>query len=214
MAEDLTEYLHEHGVKVRYLHSDIDTVERMEIIRDLRLGKFHVVVGINLLREGLDLPEVSLVAILDADKEGFLRSEGSLIQTIGRAARNVNGRAILYADTITGSMRRALDETTRRRTKQLEHNAAHGITPKGIRKAVQDVMEGARSSEERGGRRGGSSSVADLTPEQVMKRIKKLEQDMYKHARNLEFEEAAKIRDEIGELRKAGLGLQGGRRAG
>jgi excinuclease ABC subunit B len=214
MAEDLTEYLHEHGVKVRYLHSDIDTVERMEIIRDLRLGKFHVVVGINLLREGLDLPEVSLVAILDADKEGFLRSEGSLIQTIGRAARNVNGKAILYADTITGSMRRALDETTRRRTKQLEHNAAHGITPKGIRKAVQDVMEGARSSEERGGRRGGSSSVADLTPEQVMKRIKKLEQDMYKHARNLEFEEAAKIRDEIGELRKAGLGLQGGRRAG
>jgi excinuclease ABC subunit B len=214
MAEDLTEYLHEHGVKVRYLHSDIDTVERMEIIRDLRLGKFHVVVGINLLREGLDLPEVSLVAILDADKEGFLRSEGSLIQTIGRAARNVNGKAILYADTITGSMRRALDETTRRRTKQLEHNAVHGITPKGIRKAVQDVMEGARSSEERGGRRAGAGNVADLTPEQVMKRIKKLEQDMYKHARNLEFEEAAKIRDEIGELRKAGLGLQGGRRAG
>jgi excinuclease ABC subunit B len=214
MAEDLTEYLHEHGVKVRYLHSDIDTVERMEIIRDLRLGKFHVVVGINLLREGLDLPEVSLVAILDADKEGFLRSEGSLIQTIGRAARNVNGKAILYADTITGSMRRALDETARRRTKQLEHNAAHGITPKGIRKAVQDVMEGARSVEERGGRRAGAGNVADLTPEQVMKRIKKLEQDMYKHARNLEFEEAAKIRDEIGELRRAGLGLQGGRRAG
>jgi excinuclease ABC subunit B len=214
MSEDLTEYLHEHGVKVRYLHSDIDTVERMEIIRDLRLGKFHVVVGINLLREGLDLPEVSLVAILDADKEGFLRSEGSLIQTIGRAARNVNGRAILYADTVTGSMRRALDETNRRRTKQLEYNAAHGITPIGIRKAVQDVMEGARSGEERGGRRAGAGAIGDLTPEQVMKRIKKLEQDMYKHARNLEFEEAAKIRDEIGELRRAGLGLQGGRRAG
>jgi excinuclease ABC subunit B len=189
MAEDLTEYLHEHGVKVRYLHSDIDTVERMEIIRDLRLGKFDVVVGINLLREGLDLPEVSLVAILDADKEGFLRSEGSLIQTIGRAARNVNGRAILYADTVTGSIKRALDETSRRRTKQLEYNVAHGITPKGIRKAVQDVMEGARSSEERGGRRG-AGAIGDLTPEQVMKRIKKLEQDMYKHARNLEFEEA------------------------
>jgi excinuclease ABC subunit B len=213
MAEDLTEYLHEHGVKVRYLHSDIDTVERMEIIRDLRLGKFDVVVGINLLREGLDLPEVSLVAILDADKEGFLRSEGSLIQTIGRAARNVNGKAILYADSITGSMRRALDETSRRRTKQLEYNAANGITPKGIRKAVQDVMEGARSGEERGGRRSGVA-IGDMTPEQVMKRIKKLEQDMYKLARNLEFEEAAKLRDEIGELRKVGLGLQGGRRAG
>jgi excinuclease ABC subunit B len=212
MAEDLTEYLHEHGVKVRYLHSDIDTVERMEIIRDLRLGKFHVVVGINLLREGLDLPEVSLVAILDADKEGFLRSEGSLIQTIGRAARNVNGRAILYADTVTGSMRRALDETGRRRAKQLEYNAEHGITPKGIRKAVQDVMEGARSAEERGGRRG-PVAAGELTPEQVMKRIKKLEQDMYKHARNLEFEEAARIRDEIGELRQAGLGFTG-RRAG
>jgi excinuclease ABC subunit B len=212
MAEDLTEYLHEHGVKVRYLHSDIDTVERMEIIRDLRLGKFHVVVGINLLREGLDLPEVSLVAILDADKEGFLRSEGSLIQTIGRAARNVNGRAILYADTVTGSIRRALDETNRRRTKQLEYNATHGITPIGIRKAVQDVMEGARSGDERG-RRGGGPAIGDLTPEQVMKRIRKLEQDMYKHARNLEFEEAAKIRDEIGELRKVGLGI-GGRRAG
>jgi excinuclease ABC subunit B len=212
MAEDLTSYLLENGFKVRYLHSDIDTVERMEIIRDLRLGKFHVIVGINLLREGLDLPEVSLVAILDADKEGFLRSEGSLIQTIGRAARNVNGRAILYADTVTGSIRRALDETNRRRTKQLEYNATHGITPIGIRKAVQDVMEGARSGEERGGRRAGA--IGDLTPEQVMKRIKKLEQDMYKHARNLEFEEAAKIRDEIGELRRAGLGLQGGRRAG
>ncbi|MFO0333819.1 MAG: excinuclease ABC subunit UvrB [Pseudomonadota bacterium] len=214
MAEDLTEYLHEHGVKVRYLHSDIDTVERMEIIRDLRLGRFHVVVGINLLREGLDIPEVSLVAILDADKEGFLRSEGSLIQTIGRAARNVNGKAILYADTVTGSMQRALDETNRRRTKQLEHNALHGITPKGIVKAVQDVMEGARSAEERGERLAGAGRLGDLTPEQVMKRVKKLEQEMYKHARNLEFEAAAKLRDEIGELRKVGLGLQGSRRAG
>ncbi|MBS0374807.1 MAG: excinuclease ABC subunit UvrB [Proteobacteria bacterium] len=212
MAEDLTDYLHEHGVKVRYLHSDIDTVERMEIIRDLRLGKFDVVVGINLLREGLDLPEVSLVAILDADKEGFLRSEGSLIQTIGRAARNVHGRAILYADAVTGSMRRAMDETERRRRRQVEFNTAHGITPVGIVKAVQDVMEGARSNEERGRRLDGGS-VKDLTPEQVMKRIKKLEAEMMKLARNLEFEAAARIRDEISDLRNAGLGLTG-RRAG
>ncbi|RZW12809.1 MAG: excinuclease ABC subunit B, partial [Desulfobulbaceae bacterium] len=145
MAEDLTEYLREHGVRVRYLHSDIDTVERTEIIRDLRLGKFDVLVGINLLREGLDMPEVSLVAILDADKEGFLRSEGSLIQTIGRAARNVNGRAILYADKMTNSMTRALEETNRRREKQVKHNTEHGITPKSILKAVPDVMEGART---------------------------------------------------------------------
>ncbi len=212
MAEDLTDYLHEHGVKVRYLHSDIDTVERVEIIRDLRLGKFDVVVGINLLREGLDLPEVSLVAILDADKEGFLRSEGSLIQTIGRAARNVHGRAILYADSVTGSMRRAMDETARRRGKQVEYNLEHGITPVGIVKAVQDVMEGARSAEERG-RRLDAVALGDLSPEQVMKRIKKLEADMMKLARNLEFEAAAKIRDEISELRNAGLGLTG-RRAG
>ncbi len=213
MAEDLTDYLHEHGIKVRYLHSDIDTVERMEILRDLRLGKFDVLVGINLLREGLDLPEVSLVAILDADKEGFLRSEGSLIQTIGRAARNVRGRAILYADTITGSMRRAMDETDRRRAKQVEYNLAHDITPIGIRKAVQDVMEGARSGEERG-LRLDEGVLGELSPEQVMKRIKKLDAEMMKHARNLEFEAAARLRDQIAELRRAGLGLVGGRRAG
>jgi len=211
MSEDLTDYLHEHGVKVRYLHSDIDTVERMEILRDLRLGKFDVLVGINLLREGLDLPEVSLVAILDADKEGFLRSEGALIQTIGRAARNVNGRAILYADTITGSMRRALDETARRRSKQVEHNLAHGITPQGIRKAVQDVMEGARAADERAERLEAGIPL-DMTPEQIMKRIKTLEAQMMKLARNLEFEEAARLRDEISQLRSVGLGL-GGRKA-
>jgi excinuclease ABC subunit B len=212
MAEDLTEYLEEHGVKVRYLHSDIDTVERVEIIRDLRLGKFDVLVGINLLREGLDMPEVSLVAILDADKEGFLRSENSLIQTIGRAARNLNGRAILYADTITGSIRRALDETSRRRAKQIAHNAEHGITPRGIKKAITDIMEGAYS----GGERGATQKVADrkadyskLTPEQAARRIKKLEQEMFKHARNLEFEEAARVRDEIQQLRNIELGLTG-----
>jgi excinuclease ABC subunit B len=212
MAEDLTEYLHEHGVRVRYLHSDIETVERVEIIRDLRLGKFDVLVGINLLREGLDMPEVALVAILDADKEGFLRSAGSLIQTIGRAARNVHGRAILYADAVTGSMRRALDETNRRRTKQLEYNARHGITPQSIVKAVQDVMEGARAS-------GAAAMLARgtaveeggvvFTPEQAMKRIKKLEGEMYKHARNLEFEEAARIRDQIERMRNQAFGVPG-----
>ena len=211
MAEDLTEYLHEHGVKVRYLHSDIETVERVEIIRDLRLGKFDVLVGINLLREGLDMPEVSLVAILDADKEGFLRSEGSLIQTIGRAARNANGRAILYADRITGSIQRAMDETGRRRTKQLEYNALHGITPTTIVKAVTDIMEGARADSERGGRRGKALDDvgAFLGPEQAMKKIRKLEAEMYKHARNLEFEEAARIRDEIERLRKQAFGAPG-----
>jgi excinuclease ABC subunit B len=205
MSEDLTEYLQEHGVKVRYLHSDIETVERMEIIRDLRLGKFDVLVGINLLREGLDLPEVSLVAILDADKEGFLRSEGSLIQTIGRAARNVNGRAILYADSITGSMRRAMDETARRRDKQMAYNAAHGITPRSIRKAVQDVMEGARSAEERG---GVELPVGAMKPAEIQKKIKKLEAEMMKLARNLEFEQAARVRDEISRLRAAELTLR------
>lgn len=213
MAEDLTEYLHEHGVKVRYLHSDIDTVERTEIIRDLRLGKFDVVVGINLLREGLDLPEVSLVAILDADKEGFLRSEGSLIQTIGRAARNVNGRAILYADKETGSMQRALAETGRRRAKQIAYNEAHGITPKGITKSIQDIMEGARSNAASKTSRDGTF-IDGMTPAEVMKRIKKLEAEMFKLARNLEFEQAAKLRDEIGELRKYGLGFDDRRAAG
>jgi excinuclease ABC subunit B len=209
MAEDLTDYLHEHGVKVRYLHADVETVERMEIIRDLRLGKFDVLVGINLLREGLDLPEVSLVAILDADKEGFLRSEGSLIQTIGRAARNVHGRAILYADTITGSMRRAMDETGRRRERQVAYNALHGITPQGIRKAVQDVMEGARSADERG--EGSAAAVRAMTPQQLAKQIKKLEAEMMKLARNLEFESAARLRDEIRRLREAALGPGGAR---
>ena len=209
MAEDLTEYLHDHGVRVRYLHSDIETVERVEIIRDLRLGKFDVLVGINLLREGLDMPEVSLVAILDADKEGFLRSEGSLIQTIGRAARHVNGRAILYADRLTGSIDRALGETNRRRAKQLEYNVVHGITPQSIRKAVTDVMEGARSAEERGGHL--TPAAGDLRPEQAIKAIKRLEADMYRHARNLEFEEAARIRDQIERLREATFGVSAAR---
>jgi excinuclease ABC subunit B len=210
MSEDLTEYLDEHGVKVRYLHSDIDTVERMEIIRDLRLGKFDVIVGINLLREGLDMPEVSLVAILDADKEGFLRSENSLIQTIGRAARHLTGRAILYADQMTGSIERAIGETNRRRTKQLEYNVIHGITPRGIKKGVADIMEGAYSGSERGAMlkiAEGGMDYSKLTPDQVLRRIKKLEQEMLKHARNLEFEEAARLRDEVQKLRKVELGL-------
>jgi excinuclease ABC subunit B len=210
MAEDLTEYLGEHGVRVRYLHSDIDTVERVEIIRDLRLGEFDVLVGINLLREGLDMPEVSLVAILDADKEGFLRSEGSLIQTIGRAARNVHGKAILYADEITGSMRRAIDETERRRAKQVAHNAAHGITPKTIRKAVADIMEAHTPGAPMKARDYAKvaeqiAEYADLTPAQMAKKVKTLEKQMYKAAKDLEFERAAAIRDQIKELR--GLGL-------
>jgi excinuclease ABC subunit B len=207
MAEDLTEYLVEHGVKVRYLHADVDTVERMEIIRDLRLGKFDAIVGINLLREGLDMPEVSLVAILDADKEGFLRSEGSLIQTVGRAARHVNGRAILYADRMTGSMERALAETDRRRAKQLAFNAAHDLTPRSIVKPVKDVLEGARGTPEPVGKRsrGKSDGVrappVTATPEQLAREIRRLEGLMLAHARNLEFEEAAACRDSIQALR-------------
>jgi excinuclease ABC subunit B len=206
MAEDLTEYLAEHDVKVRYLHSDIDTVERVEIIRDLRLGEFDVLVGINLLREGLDMPEVSLVAILDADKEGFLRSEGSLIQTIGRAARNVRGKAILYGDTITGSMERAIGETERRRTKQLAHNKKHGITPKTIEKRIADIMEGARDqAAARGVRRVADKEAGyePLSPAKAAEEIKALEARMHEHAKNLEFEEAAKLRDEIQKLKKA-----------
>ncbi|MBV9914690.1 MAG: excinuclease ABC subunit UvrB [Sinobacteraceae bacterium] len=212
MAEDLTEYLHEHGVRVRYLHADIETVERTEIIRDLRLGKFDVLVGINLLREGLDMPEVSLVAILDADKEGFLRSDNSLIQTIGRAARHINGRAILYADTVTGSIQRAIEETNRRRASQVAYNSAHGITPRGIQKSVADIMEGARApgapagaSRKRG--KGGEAAPADLRPEAIVKQIKKLEAEMFKRARNLEFEQAAKLRDEIERLKQLELGF-------
>jgi len=200
---------------VRYLHADIETVERTEIIRDLRLGKFDVLVGINLLREGLDMPEVSLVAILDADKEGFLRSDNSLIQTIGRAARNLNGRAILYADKVTGSMQRAIDETNRRRRKQLEYNADHAITPRGIRKAVADIMEGARGGAPqgpllaRGKRRDGKrgEAAADMKPETIARQMKKLEAEMLKRARNLEFEEAARLRDELERLRQLELGI-------
>ena len=213
MAEDLTDYLREHGVRVRYLHADIETVERTEIIRDLRLGKFDVLVGINLLREGLDMPEVSLVAILDADKEGFLRSDNSLIQTIGRAARNINGRAILYADKVTGSMQRAIDETDRRRRKQLEYNAAHSITPRGIHKAVADIMEGARGGapqargKRRDGKRGEAAPAVELKPETLARQMKKLEGEMLKRARNLEFEEAARLRDEIERLKQLELGI-------
>ncbi|AMV12780.1 excinuclease ABC subunit UvrB [Legionella pneumophila serogroup 1] len=196
MAEDLTEYLSEHGIKVRYLHSDVDTVERMEIIRDLRLGEFDVLVGINLLREGLDMPEVALVAILDADKEGFLRSERSLIQTIGRAARNVKGRAILYADTMTGSMQRALTETERRREKQKAFNLKHGITPKGINKSVEDILEGAYIGKRKTMVAEQAPRYTHWSPQELAKQINALEKQMYAHAQNMEFELAAKIRDE------------------
>jgi excinuclease ABC subunit B len=209
MAEDLTDYLSEHNVRVRYLHSDIGTVERTEIIRDLRLGAFDVLVGINLLREGLDMPEVSLVAILDADKEGFLRSERSLIQTIGRAARNIHGTAILYADNVTGSMQRAIDETSRRRERQLEHNAKHGIKPASIVKQVADIMEAAYPAPGKRKRRVAEDGTRydTMSPEQLMKRAAKMEKKMLKHARDLEFEEAARLRDEIRNIREEGLGL-------
>ncbi|TFH67532.1 excinuclease ABC subunit UvrB [Gammaproteobacteria bacterium LSUCC0057] len=208
MAEDLTDYLAENGVRVRYLHSDIDTVERVEIIRDLRLGEFDVLVGINLLREGLDMPEVSLVTIFDADKEGFLRSEQSLIQTIGRAARNVKGKAILYADKITGSMQRAIDETERRRSKQITHNEKLGQVPKGIIKSVADIMEGARAAtDSRGGNRRAAKPVpitdihAGAPIKDLAKEMAKLEAQMYQHARDLEFEQAAAVRDRIEQLK-------------
>ena len=216
MAEDLTDYLQEHGTRVRYLHSDIDTVERTEIIRDLRLGEFDVLVGINLLREGLDMPEVSLVAIFDADKEGFLRSEGSLIQTVGRAARNIRGTAILYADRVTGSMERAMAEMERRRNKQLAYNETHGIQPKSILKPVPDIMEGARPAgrRRRRGRQPDTARYTRMSPEEVVRRIDALEKRMYRHARDLEFEEAARLRDEIGEARRVGLARTGGRGTG
>jgi excinuclease ABC subunit B len=207
MSEDLTTYLDEHGVRVRYLHSDIDTVQRVEIIRDLRAGEFDVLVGINLLREGLDLPEVSLVAILDADKEGFLRSDRSLIQTIGRAARNLHGKAILYADRITGSMERAISETNRRRAIQVAHNEKHGITPKSISKSIMDVMEGSHIGLKYNRKQGKKEAIEQidythLTPKELVKKIKELEEQMYDHAKNLEFEQAANIRDQVHELRQ------------
>ena len=215
MAEQLTDYLDENGVKVRYLHSDIDTVERVEIIRDLRLGAFDVLVGINLLREGLDIPEVSLVAILDADKEGFLRSERSLIQTIGRAARNVSGRAILYADRITDSMRRAIDETERRRARQVAHNAAHGITPRGIRKQVRDLIDGVYSDKAKDDlarfeQIREAAAVETLSEKDLGRRIKQLEKQMLDHAKNLEFEQAARLRDQLALLREQAFGAGGG----
>jgi excinuclease ABC subunit B len=208
MSENLTEYYAEHGIKVRYLHSDIDTVERVEILRDLRLGEFDVLIGINLLREGLDLPEVSLVAILDADKEGFLRSTRSLIQTIGRAARNVQGKAILYADSITGSMKVAIDETNRRREKQMNFNKEHGITPKGVVKKITDVMEGARNDKNKASKKyqlkvaESGKDYSTLSAIEIMKEIDRLEKKMYQHAQDLEFEEAGRLRDFIKELQE------------
>lgn len=201
MAEDLTEYLQEQGVLVRYLHSDVDTVERVEIIRDLRLGVFDVLVGINLLREGLDMPEVALVAILDADKEGFLRSDRSLIQTIGRAARNLHGRAILYADQVTGSMQRALDETERRRNKQIAFNEAHHITPRGIKKAIEDIMEGAYGTKKPAKAAEPKALYQPLSVDEIMKQINSLEKQMLAYAQNMEFELAAQVRDQMLELK-------------
>ena len=212
MAEQLTDYLSDNGVKVRYLHSDVDTVERVEILRDLRLGAFDVLVGINLLREGIDLPEVSLVAILDADKEGFLRSERSLIQTIGRAARNLRGKAILYADTVTDSMRRAISETERRRARQIAHNEAHGITPKGVVKQVRDLIDGVyseKAAREAEQREIDRAQVADMSERDLAKEIKRLEKQMMDHARNLEFEQAARLRDQLARLREQAFGGAG-----
>jgi excinuclease ABC subunit B len=211
MAEDLTDYLAEHGVKVRYLHSDIDTVERVEIIRDLRLGEFDVLVGINLLREGLDIPEVSLVAVLDADKEGFLRAERSLIQTIGRAARHINGTAILYADKMTDSMRAAIGETERRRAKQIEWNARMGITPKGIEKRIKDMIEGAYDFEEGKKELKAAQTRAKyeaMGEKDLEKELKLLEKQMLDAARNLEFEKAAEIRDRLFKIKEAMFGVQ------
>jgi len=210
MAEDLTDYLSEHGVKVRYLHSDIDTVERVEIIRDLRLGEFDVLVGINLLREGLDIPEVSLVAVLDADKEGFLRSERSLIQTIGRAARHIRGAAILYADQVTDSMRRAIDETNRRRAKQVAFNAAHGITPRGVTKRIKDIIDGvydARTAQRELKAAQGEAGYRAMSETDLAKEIRRLEKTMLEHARNLEFEQAARARDELRLLKEKLFGV-------
>jgi excinuclease ABC subunit B len=213
MAEQLTDYLGDNGVKVRYLHSDVDTVERVEILRDLRLGSFDVLVGINLLREGLDIPEVSLVAILDADKEGFLRAERSLIQTIGRAARNLNGKAILYADRMTESMKKAIGETERRRTRQIAHNEANGITPRSIVKQVRDLIDGVYS--EKTGKEMAKlelerAKVEDMSEKDIAREIKRLEKLMMEHARNLEFEKAARVRDQLALLREQAFGASGG----
>jgi excinuclease ABC subunit B len=215
MAEQLTDYLADNGVKVRYLHSDVDTVERVEILRDLRLGAFDVLVGINLLREGLDIPEVSLVAILDADKEGFLRSERSLIQTIGRAARNLHGRAILYADRMTDSMTKAIGETERRRTKQVAHNLAMGITPRSIVKEVRDLIDGVYS--EKAGKEAERlelaavqrAKVEEMSEKDISKAIKQLEKQMMEHAKNLDFEKAAQVRDQLQMLKAQAFGAPG-----
>jgi excinuclease ABC subunit B len=212
MAEQLTDYLSDNGVKVRYLHSDIDTVERVEILRDLRLGTFDVLVGINLLREGLDIPEVSLVAILDADKEGFLRAERSLIQTIGRAARNINGKAILYADKMTESMRRAIDETERRRAKQIQHNLEQGITPRSVKKQIRELIDGVyseKSAKDDLKNAAETAEVEAMSEKDLGKRIKQLEKQMLEHARNLEFEKAARVRDQLAHLREQAFGAPG-----
>ena len=212
MAEDLTDFLQDNDIKVRYLHSDIDTVERVEIIRDLRAGVFDVLIGINLLREGLDIPEVALVAILDADKEGFLRSERSLIQTIGRAARNVEGKAILYADTITDSMRRAMDETARRREKQTAYNVAHNITPKSVKKGIRDIIDGVYKSDSLENEFGlvDGQDYEKMGPKELAREIKRLENEMFEHAKNLEFEKASEVRDKLASIRKQVFGATPG----